>query len=134
MLRRAPGQRRRRTRREDELARIEAEDPAKHAELLELRRYNPQAYRKELRKLVRKGVIGRGRGYEVDPETLALLASESGPLLRSLQALADADALGFRAVGGLIEEEAGGAARPEVLGWLREHLDALLAEENRALP
>lgn len=132
MIRRAPGQRRRRLRRVDELAQVEEVDPARHAELLELRRYNPQAFRKELRKLIRKGVIGRGRGYEVDDETLALLGRDEAEARAGLEALGDA--LGFRALAGLVEEEAAGLARPALLAWLRERLDARLAEENRALP
>ncbi len=128
LKRRSPGQRRRRMRRDDELAQVEALYPDQYAELVELRKYNPQAYRKALIKLTRKGKIARGRGFEVPADVLALLELD-------LDALKEAAAeLGFRELAGLVEEEKGGRARPDVLEWLRQRYEAVLDEENRYVP
>ena len=131
--RRAPGQRRRRSRREDELAQVEAADPAKHAELLELRRHNPQAYRKELRRLVQRGVVRRGRGFEVDADSLALLGGSVKKVTAALQEEIDAGRVGFRTVAGLLEAERAGGARSTVVEWLERRYAELLAAENRSL-
>lgn len=130
--RRAPGQRRRRTRREEELAQVEASDPAKHAELLELRKVNPQAYRKELGRLVNRGVIARGRGFEVPEEALSLLAAGSAKKVVAAIRSALEGGLGFRAVAGLLEAERAGAARASVVACLEQAWTDVLAAENRS--
>ncbi len=66
---------------------LEASDPALAAELEDLRRYSPQAYRKRLRALDRTVLIG-GRGViplphpgrETDPVIAESLTAESEPL------------------------------------------------------
>jgi hypothetical protein len=131
--RRSPGQRRRRTRREEELEQLLAKDPAKHAELLELRRYNPQSFRKELTKLIRKGVISRGRAFELPSDVLDALTLEEKDLQESVEAGITQGDYSFRTLAGLLEAERAGKRREGVLGWLERRYAELLAQEGRAL-
>lgn len=131
--RRSPGQRRRRTRRGDELAQLEATDPLKHQELLELRHYNPQAYRKELMKLVRKGVIQRGRAFEIPDELQGVLSLPISEILTTLDAGIERGDYNFRALGGLLQAEKSSLRRPEVIEQLERRLEEHLAAEGRAL-
>lgn len=132
--RRSPGQRRRRSRRDEELAQVASVDPAKHAELLELRRYNPQAYRKELARLIRAGTIERGRGFEVPSELLASIdpSADAKAVVTALDAAAEAGDLGFRTTAGLLQAERAGADRASVVSFLERRYDALLETENRS--
>lgn len=132
--RRSPGQRRRRTRREDELRQVAELYPDRVPELEELRKYNPQAFRKELLKLIRKGRILRGRGFEVPDSVLALLDLDLSDLRREVEAGLASEDLDFRALAGLLQEEKTRRARPDVLGWLGERYQALLDEDNRYVP
>jgi hypothetical protein len=131
--RRSPGQRRRRTRREEELEQLEKLDPAKHAELLELRRYNPQAYRKALAKLIKRGVISKGRAFEVQDDALSALSLKEDELCRALDAGIERGDYNFRTLAGLLQQERNSLARKEVLAWLERRYAELLASEGRAL-
>lgn len=131
--RRSPGQRRRRTRRQDELDQLEAIDPAKHAELLELRRYNPQSFRKELQKLIKRGVISKGRAFEVPDEALSALSLKEEELFRQLDAGIEGGDYSFRTLGGLLQAERTGLGRKEVIAWLEQRYAELLAAEGRTL-
>jgi hypothetical protein len=131
--RRAPGQRRRRSRREDELAQVEALDPDRAAELVELRRYNPQAFRKELLRMIRAGTIQRGRGFQVHGDQLALLGpDDAAAVVDSLARAMDSGELGFRELAGLREAERGGRGREEVLRWLEQRYEEQLERDNRS--
>ena len=132
--RRTPGQRRRRSRREDELRQVSELYPERVDDLLELRRYNPQAYRKELVRLVKLGRIMRGRGVLAADEILALLDSDLPALQRAVEAGLEAGDHDFRTLMALRQEEKGARARPDFLGWLQTRLQALLDAENRDLP
>lgn len=46
-----------RTKRAAMAEQLQTEDPEAYAELLELRRYNPQGYRKRLKRLLRQGIV-----------------------------------------------------------------------------
>lgn len=131
--RRSPGQRRRRTRRGEELDQIESIDPAKHAELLELRRYNPQAFRKELMRLTRKGVIRKGRAFEVPEDLLSTLSLPVPEILEAIEAGLERGDYSFRAIGGLLEAERSGAGREALVEALGKLLEGLLSSESRAL-
>jgi hypothetical protein len=131
--RRSPGQRRRRTRREEELEQLLDKDPARHAELLELRRYNPQSFRKELMKLIRKGVISRGRSFDMPGDVLDTLSLEEADLQKQLDAGLEEGDYSFRTLAGLLEAERAGQRRPGVLRWLEQRYAELLAKEGRAL-
>lgn len=72
-----------RGRREDVLEAIERADPARHAELLELRHYNPQAYRRALRKLADDYALSAPiRGSGVAADELVTPGRETDPALR----------------------------------------------------
>lgn len=61
-----------RGRRDDLLAALERVDPARHAELLELRRYDPQEFRKVMRSLGRRiGVNAPVLGEDAIPRPSA---------------------------------------------------------------
>ncbi|MEZ4238661.1 MAG: hypothetical protein R3F59_21415 [Myxococcota bacterium] len=133
--RRTPGQRRRRSRREDELAQVEALDPEQAEALRALRGSNPQAYRKALRKLIRAGTIHRGRGFDMAQDVLALLEPDKArAAIDGLAKALEAGSLGFRELAGLREAERMGAARGDVLGWLDAQYDGLLDRDNRTVP
>lgn len=131
--RRTPGTRRRRSRRVEELEALREIDPAKADELEALRAVSPQQYRNELRRLHRREVVPKGRGFESPEEALALLALPVAKLRKEVERGLAAGDWGFRAVGGLLEAERLGQARADVVGWLEERLGALLAAENRSL-
>jgi hypothetical protein len=132
--RRSPGQRLRRSRREDELSQIEARDPARAEALRELRRVSPQAFRKELLKAIRKGEIVRGRAYAMNPDELVLLDQGLPGLQDAVEERLGDGRFTFRQVAGLLEEERASRARPRVMDWLKATLDEVLDAEGRQLP
>ena len=126
------GNRRNRSRRADEAAALAALDPARAAELEELRRYNPQGYRKELRRLVRDGVIPRGRGWETSQEALDLLAGDLDAIQQGVAFGLDTGDFNWRTLAGLAQAEAGGQNREPVLAWLSAQWGALEDADDRA--
>ncbi|MBX2803324.1 MAG: hypothetical protein KTR31_36930 [Myxococcales bacterium] len=131
--RRVPGQRRARSRREEQLRQLAAVDPRGYARLVELRQLNPAAFRKELARLVRGQVIPEGRGFEAHPELLALLERPQRVVIGALQQQLDADEIDFRDLSALVEEERARLDRGELLSWLVEQREALLDDDNRAV-
>ena len=126
------GNRRTRSRRADEAAALAAVDPARAAELEELRKYNPQGYRKELRRLVRDGVIPRGRGWETPQEALDLLGQELEAIQQGVAFGLDTGDFTWRTLAGLAQAEAGGQAREPVISWLAAQWEALEDADDRA--
>jgi hypothetical protein len=114
---------------------LERTDPAKHAELVELRRVSPQAFRKELARLIKKGVIVKGRTYRLRDEDVDLLGSyDIRAILKAVDEQIEQGEYDFRRVGGLIQEEKMGRARPDLMAALKERFDALLDAEGRHIP
>ncbi len=72
-----------RGRREDVLEMLERADPQRHAELLELRRYNPQAYRRAVKRLAEDYALSAPiRGDGVADDEVATPGRETDPALR----------------------------------------------------
>ena len=133
IARRAPGQRLRRSRREQELEQLADTDPEKYAQLLELRRYNPQEFRKQLTRMIKKGMIAKGRAFRLNPDDVALLDSDDLPALMDLfRARAAAKELDFRRLLGLAQEEKIGRARPDLMALLNALAKQAIEAEGRA--
>jgi hypothetical protein len=130
--RRAPGQRLRRTRREQELNSLEESNPEKYAELIELRRVSPQAYRKELQRLIKKGAIVKGRAFRLNPDDVEALNSDDLPaLIEDFTARAESGELDFRRLFGLAQEEKIGRARPDLMALFTKLARAAEEREGR---
>jgi len=133
--RRSPGQRLRRTRRRLEMEQLERVDPDKHAELVELRRVSPQAYRKELARLIKKGTIVKGRTYVVHDDHLSILDSyDLRKIKEQVEERIEAGTFDFRAVGALLQAERGHRARPDLMSYFQQRMDELLEAEGRYVP
>jgi hypothetical protein len=126
------GNRRTRSRRADEAEALAALDPGRAAELEELRRYNPQAYRKELRRLVRDGVIPSGRGWDISQSALEVLQLDDDAVRAAVERSLDSGDFTWRTLAGLAEAEANGAAREALVDWLVDRWEALVGADDRA--
>jgi hypothetical protein len=126
------GNRRTRSRRAEEAEALAALDPARAAELEELRRYNPQAYRKELRRLVRDGVIPSGRGWDISRAALEVLQLDEDAVRASVErSLASGD-FTWRTLAGLAEAESSAQGREALVGWLVDRWEALVGADDSA--
>jgi len=133
--RRSPGQRLRRTRRRLEMEQLERTDPDKHAEMVELRRLSPQAFRKELARLIKKGVIVKGRTYRLHDDDLDLLGGyDLRKIKETIEERIASEMYDFRRIGGLMQAEKGGRARPDLLDFLKERFEELMEAEGRFVP
>lgn len=124
--RRAPGQRLRRQRRNQEIEQLRESDPVAYDELVYLRSTAPQAFKKRLSKLIKNGTIKKGRGLQLHPDELALLEGETAAVV---EAIAEAS-LREKAIAGLLVEEDIWQKRPEVLRALRDKLEGLGTEQH----
>ena len=131
--RRAPGQRLRRSRRNQELEQLAESDPDKYAEMVELRRLSPQQFRKELARLIKRGALVKGRTYRLHPDDIAALDTDDlQGLMRSIQERADAGELDFRRLTGLAQEEKLSRARPDLMALLSKLAKEAVEAEGRA--
>lgn len=112
--------------REEELFDLAAVDPEAHERLCALKRSHPQAYRKELARLVRQGVVRPGRRMPASHEILACLDRPLAQAYDALVRFADEGELTERIVEALLQQEQRERARPEMLAWL------LTLQEDRA--
>lgn len=135
LRRRSPGQRLRRSRRAMEMEQLERSDPAKHAEMLELRRLSPQAFRKELARLIRKGAIVKGRTFRLHDDDVDLLRGyDLGAIRDAIDAGIESGMYDFRRIAGMMQEEKQHRARPDLLAFLKERYETLLDAEGRDVP
>ena len=119
--------------RDEELFALAAVDPEAHERLLVLRRTHPQAFRRELARLVRQEVIPAGRRGRAPQEMLDWVRQ---PLALALADVEAADAAGELTVGiaaALLEEERQNRARPALMEWLASAVERLATAQNRRL-
>lgn len=121
---------RRRSRRDDELSDVAAVDPVLHERLLELRRTHPAGFRRELARLVRRGVIPGGRERAASPDVLALVAFPVGRALAEIRHALQRGVLDRHELQALIEEERRGRAREPVMGLLEQALTQATADRQ----
>ena len=133
LKRRAPGQRRRRSRRADELKQVEEHFPHLAERLTELRKINPQAYRKSLARLIRRADIHKGRTFLLHDEDLVVLDESLPKIQEIVRERLNSGRYEYRRVAGLLQEEKCLKARPDVLNWLQEMLDKILEADARHL-
>ena len=130
--RRAPGQRLRRSRRRMELEQVQRLDPEKYEELVELRRVSPQLFRKELARMIKKGVIVKGRTFVLHEDDLQVLELPDLPSIRAcIESRIEEGRYDFRRVGGLVQQERQTRARPDLMTYLQDTYQRLMDEAGR---